>query len=118
MNLKKKFSCVCSMLFLMMLNNCVTSTTSLLAPAITANQTGNIYQVGFSYTSNTIIKKKLGKTPIEYMKDMVIRNPKKDKPVFAIMKKNQLKITHFTENLEDSKNEYNNFLKAVKKVLK
>jgi len=102
----------------MILNNCGPSTVSLFAPAITASQTGNIYQTGFSYTSNNIIKKKLGKTPIEYMRDVVIRKPNKDKPVFVIMKKNQIKNTHFTENLEDSKNEYNNFLKAVKKVLK
>ena len=53
-------------LALFFLNNCVES-TALLGPAITAGSTGNVYQTGFSYSSNYAIKKATGKSTGEHI---------------------------------------------------
>tara|TARA_X000000368_G_scaffold305195_1_gene243507 strand:- start:212 stop:565 length:354 start_codon:yes stop_codon:yes gene_type:complete len=41
--------------------------TALVGPAITGATSGNIYNVGLSYTSGMIIKEKTGKTTTEYL---------------------------------------------------
>ena len=47
---------------LITLNGCVQS-TAFLGPAVTGASTGNIYQAGLSYTSNSLLEKQLGKNP-------------------------------------------------------
>ena len=48
------------------LNGCVES-TALLGPAISVGASGNVYQAGLSYASNTLIYNATGKTTIEHV---------------------------------------------------
>ena len=68
MKLKKKFLVISNISFLLLLNNCVQSSTAFLGPIITAGKTGNIYHAGLSYTSSNLIEKQLGKNPTIYVK--------------------------------------------------
>ena len=42
----------------------------MLGPAYTLTSSGNIYQAGLSYSSNALIEKHTGKTPIENLKEL------------------------------------------------
>jgi len=113
------------MFILIMLSNCVGSSASLLGPAITAVKTGNVYHAGLSYTSNNIIKKKIGTTPGEYIVSFLnqdsyeeTQNSYKDGLIFAINKSNKLKNIKLSHNSKINEYTYDDFLKAVKKVLK
>ena len=44
--------------------------TAMLGPAYTLTSSGNIYQAGLSYSSNALIEKHTGKTPIENLKEL------------------------------------------------
>ena len=61
---------VSKILFLLLLNGCVQS-SAFLGPAVTVASTGNVYQAGLSYGSNVAIKKITGKTPIEYINEIL-----------------------------------------------
>ena len=51
---------------LITLNGCVDG-TALLGPAISVGTSGNVYQAGLSYTSNQVIYRATGKTPVEHI---------------------------------------------------
>ena len=55
---------------LALLSACAQS-TALIGPAITAGNTGNIIQAGFSYSSNMAIKNVTGKTPTDHITSYV-----------------------------------------------
>ena len=48
----------------------------MLGPAYTFSSTGNIYQTGFTYSSNEMITKYTGKTPIENIKKITEKKEK------------------------------------------
>ena len=47
-----------------------TAPTAMLGPAYTLTSSGNVYQAGLSYASNTLIEQYTGKTPIENLKEL------------------------------------------------
>ncbi len=49
-------------ILLVLLSGCAHNTASLLGPAYTLGSTGNIYQAGMSYGSNTAVTKITGKS--------------------------------------------------------
>ena len=57
---KQKTNIILLLLFLVLLNNCASSTASIFGPALTGIKSGSIYQTGLSYASNNVIKQKLG----------------------------------------------------------
>ena len=118
MKFKKKIINICTILLLVLLTNCVQATASLFGPAITVSQTGNIYHAGLSYVSNDIIKQQLGKTPIEYVTDIVIKDFSKNEPDIILAKKKQPDDKKILSNSVNNDYDYNEFLSAVKKVLK
>ena len=61
---------ITGLFLLFFLNGCVQS-AALLGPAYTLTSTGNIYQAGFSYSSNQAVKKITGKSPTENIKSLV-----------------------------------------------
>ena len=101
-----------------MLNGCIQSSASLFGPAMTVAKTGNIYQGGFSYVSNNVIKEKLGKSPSEYVSDILYKNSYTDKPVFIANERKKIKDKKILLISENSNNNYDEFLNAVKKILK
>lgn len=116
--LKRKIFFTLSTFCLITLNSCVQSTTSLFGPAVTAAKTGNVYNAGITYTSNNIIKEQLGKTPSEYVTDLILKDIAKDK---SRIKKNTEAVEvnkTITLTVENNNNEYNQFISAVKKILK
>jgi hypothetical protein len=94
---KKIFIIFC----ILALNSCGPSSTALFAPAYTFTSTGSIMQTGLSYSSNEMITKYTGKTPIENLKTIAKPNPKKNNIMketleseeFYILVKNKIKIT-------------------------
>ena len=63
---------VFGLIFLVTTGAC-TSPTALLGPAYTLTSSGNIYHAGFSYSSNELITKYTGKTPIENLKEITTK---------------------------------------------
>ena len=123
--LKKNFYTINCMFVLMMLSNCVGTSASLLGPVITATKTGNVYQAGLSYASNSIIKNQLGSTPGEYVINLIkqdsdedTQNPYEDGLILSINKSNKLKKIELSLNSKKNEPTYGDFLKAVEKVLK
>lgn len=116
---KKKILIICYLSFLPILNSCVQSTTSLpfFAPALTAARTGSIYQGGLSYASNNLIKKQLGKTPTEYVKDILIRNSYTNEQSNTASN-NDIKNIALSKDVINIEDEHNDFVNAVKKILK
>ena len=113
------------MFALIMLNNCVGTSASLLGPVITAAKTGNVYQAGLSYTSNNIIKNQFGNTPSEYVINLIkqdsdedTQNPYEDGLILSINKINKIKNIELSLNSKKNEPTYGDFLKAVEKVLK
>jgi hypothetical protein len=105
------------LLFLPMLNGCIQSSASLFGPAITVAKTGNIYQAGFSYASNNVIKKEFGKSPTEYVRGVLNKNSYTSELVFIASEKKNIEDTKFSLISENSNNNYEEFLGAVKKML-
>ena len=125
LKLKKKFYTISYIFALIILNNCVGTSASLLGPVITAAKTGNVYQAGLSYTSNNIIKNQLGSTPSEYVVNLInqdsdedTQNPYEDGLILSINKSNKLKNIELSLNSKTDEPTYGDFLKAVEKVLK
>ena len=125
LKLKKKFYTISYIFALVILNNCVGTSASLLGPVITAAKTGNVYQAGFSYASNNIIKNQFGNTPSEYVVNLIkqdsdedTQNPYEDGLILSINKSNKLKDIELSLNSKNDEPTYGDFLKAVKKVLK
>ena len=123
MKIKKKIFIICYIAFLPILNGCVQSTVSLFGPAIAGAKTGNIYQAGFSYASNSVIKRELGQSPGEYVQNLLINNSNKSEASFAINsfpinKIEKPKNIKISTNSENNNNDYNEFLSSVKKMLK
>ncbi|MDA9629483.1 hypothetical protein N9S67_00650 [Candidatus Pelagibacter sp.] len=58
------------------LNGCVQS-TALLAPGVTVATTGNIFQAGVQYGTNSIIRNETGKDALTHVKDVVEEDQKK-----------------------------------------
>jgi hypothetical protein len=102
-------------LLLITMNNCATSTASLLGPALTGIKSGNVYHSGISYTSSKIIKNQLGKNPTEFVTSFLIQKPITSK---ATNIKRNIKNIEYTKNYRDIDNEYSEFVIAVKKMLK
>ena len=125
----KKILFVVSLCFLMLLNNCVQSTATLFGPAFTAAKTGSLYQAGLSYSSNSILKKQLGKDPSTYVRDLFVQNFNQNKPTNTVKVKYQTISTHYTlisennkddyvKNSKNDEDDYTEFMMAVKKTLK
>ena len=124
MNLKKKFLIICNISFLLLLNNCVQSSTAFLGPMITAGKTGNIYHAGLSYTSSNLIEQQLGKNPTAYIKDLLVNNSNKSKEVKNIAMKPMNNDNISNKNItslissKNSEKDYKEFINAVQKILK
>jgi len=125
LKLKKIFYTLSCMFTLIILSNCVATSASLIGPVITAAKTGNVYQAGFSYASNNIIKNQLGSTPSEYVVNLInqdsdedTQNPYEDGLILSINKSNKLKNIELSLNSKKNEPTYGDFLKAVEKVLK
>tara|TARA_B100000941_G_C28411096_1_gene503489 strand:+ start:115 stop:411 length:297 start_codon:yes stop_codon:yes gene_type:complete len=65
-------------LSLVVLSGCI-QTTSLLGPGVTIANTGNVFQAGFQYGANTVLKKETGKDVFTHIKDTVDENNNKKK---------------------------------------
>ena len=124
MNLKKKILIICNISFLLLLNNCVQSSSAFLGPMITAGKTGNIYHAGLSYTSSNLIEKQLGKNPTAYIKDLLVNNSNKSKEVKNIAMKPMNNDNISNKNItslissKNSEKDYKEFINAVQKILK
>ena len=124
MKLKKKILIICNISFLLLLNNCVQSSTAFLGPIITVGKTGNIYQAGLSYTSNNLIEKQLEKNPSAFVKDLFVKNSDRNKAETNIAIKPIKNITIKNENIasaissKNNENDYDEFISAVQKILK
>ena len=79
--INKKIVCV---LFLASFLGACTSPTAMLGPVYTMSSSGNIYHAGFSFGSNELITKYTGKTPIENLKEISIKEQEENN----IQKKN------------------------------
>jgi hypothetical protein len=121
-NMINKNKIILPFLFLVLLSNCVTPTASLFGPAVTGLKSGSIYQSGFSYASNNIIEKKLGISPTKFITKFLDENLDKSESESTFIdtgnRKKETKNIKFVQNLKDIENEHNNFVKAVKKMLK
>jgi len=104
----KKFIFLFTSMFF--LNSCI-ETTAFLGPAVTVGTTGNIYQAGFTYSSNYVVKETTGKTPSEHILQFI------DSKRFEDTKK---KITNTKKKLEDSIQNFESnsvdFYSSVKRV--
>ena len=101
--LNTTLSCIlkCIRFFLVMINKkiifglCIfcflgacASPTAMLGPTFTFTSTGSALQTGFSYGSGKVIEKYTGKTPIENLQEITLKENKKDKEDNNIQKKN------------------------------
>ena len=77
---------VIRILFLSFLSGCAQN-ASLLGPAYTLVNTGNIYQAGLTYGGNEIITKTTGKSPAQNIKEALTPN-KKDNKFEKLVKEN------------------------------
>mgnify|MGYP001158193779 CR=1 FL=1 len=76
---------------LITLNGCVDG-TALLGPAISIGTSGNVYQASLSYTSNQVIYKTTGKTPLEHFTTFLDPKDKFDGDLNLIVTDNIEKI--------------------------
>ena len=67
---------IAGLFLLFFLNGCMQSAT-LLGPAYTLANTGNVFQAGLSYGSNQAVKKITGKSTTENIKGLVDSKKKK-----------------------------------------
>jgi len=119
MKINKKIITISHMLLLLLLCNCLQSSAALFGPAaITGAKSGNIYHAAASYTSNNIIKKKFGKTPAEYVKNIVTQHFYLNKVNPIIFEKNIIENKKLLVDFNNKDNEYDVFISAVKKTLK
>ena len=85
-----------------------TSPTAMLGPAYTMSSSGNTLQAGLSFGSNELITELTGKTAIENLKDISLKEKKKLKNIekdtlesedFYILVKNKIEKTSSILNL-------------------
>ena len=67
-------------LFINFLGAC-TAPTAMLGPVYTASTSGSALEMGISFSSNTIITKKTGKSPFENLKEISSKNNKQSKNI-------------------------------------
>ena len=116
MNLKKKIFITCYFFLFLLMSNCL-QTSAFLGPVMTTAKTGNIYQGGLSYVSNTVIKNKLGESPQEFIKKILTQESNENGLIIAMKEKKIKVIKNFLDS-EDSEDNFNEFISAVKKTLK
>ena len=110
--LRFKFSMInkkiISGLFILNLLMGCTSPTAMLGPAYTISSSGNTLQAGLSYGSNKLITEHTGKTAIENLKDISLKEKKELKNIekdtlesedFYILVKNKIEKTSSILNL-------------------
>ena len=74
------------------------SPTAMIGPAYTLTSTGNVFQASLSYGSNQMITAYTGKTPLENIKEVTLKNQKNiqketlESEEFYILVKKILKI--------------------------
>jgi len=81
---------------MVLLGGCA-QTTALLGPLYTLGTTGNIYQAGFSYSSDKAITTLTGKSTLENVEDL-LKAKKQDSDLRKLVKK-QIKETRKKLNL-------------------
>ena len=119
MKINKKINTISYLFFLLLLCNCLQSSAVLFGPAaITGAKTGNIYHAAASYTSNNVIKKKFGNTPMEYIENILTKDYYISKVNIEINEKNELNNKELLVNLDNNDDEYNEFISAIKNMLK
>ena len=86
-------------LFIISFLGACTSPTAMLGPAYTLTSTGNIYQSGLTYGSNELITMYTGKTPIQNIKEITLKDKKNimkktiESEDFFILVKNKIEKT-------------------------
>ena len=79
-----------------------TSPTALIGPTYTFTSTGNIFQAGLTYGSNELVTHYTGKTPIENLQEITVKNLEIEKNIkkqtlesddFYILVKNRIEKT-------------------------
>ena len=118
MKLQKKILNIFYLLFFTILTNCVQSSVSLFGPALTGVKTGNVYQSGLSYVSSGMIKEQLGTTPTQYVKKIINQYSSIEKNIDKKSTLIQSENLEFKQDYKDAKDDYSNFIIAVKKMLK
>ena len=73
-------------LFILCFLGACASPTALLGPTFTFTSTGSALQTGFSYGSGKIIEKYTGKTPIENLQELTLKENKQNKQENNIQK--------------------------------
>ena len=63
---------ICGLVLLVSTGAC-TAPTAMLGPAYSLTSTGNVYHAGLSYSSNELITKYTGKSPIENLKEISVK---------------------------------------------
>ena len=78
---------------IIILNGCVQS-TAMLGPGITLATTGNVFNAGLQFGTNSAFKKETGKDALNYVKDAVEEDHKKRKfhKDFKVMVEKRVKI--------------------------
>ena len=126
MKLKKKNYIIYYLAILSLLSGCAQPTASLLGSVFTGAKTGNVYQAGLSFASNGAIKKSFGKTPTEYVADLLTQDSKTKKPDLVISSEPQItkikekkpEVIKISVKTENDDNNYNEFLSSIQKILK
>jgi hypothetical protein len=115
-----------NILLLFTLSNCVPTGTAFLGPGITVAKTGNIYQAGLSYSSNMVVSKLTGKSTSENIKSLFDDNINEEEKNYKSTSENTklLFASNASEdkkkekNLKLEKNDSEDFINAVKNLLK
>ena len=92
---------------LTLVSGCFQSTASLLGPAYTLANTGNVYQAGFSYGVNQALQKATGKNSREHVEEILVKSEKLPKKIEIYKEKTEQKFKDITVKHEE-------FLSAVK----
>ena len=118
---KQKTNIILPLLFLVLLNNCASSTASIFGPALTGIKSGSIYKTGLSYASNNVIKQKLGSTPTELVTNFLNKNLNTSTSTSEVINTSNIKKRNkdikLTQNYKNIEVEHSDFVKAVKKML-
>ena len=89
-------------LFLLSFLGACTSPTAMLGPVYSFSSTGSIYHAGLSYGSNELIIKHTGKTPLENLKEISVKDQAENNNIrkktlesddFYNLVKNKIKVT-------------------------
>jgi len=118
MKFKKYFYIFGCFFVFVAVSNCVQTTAPFFGSAITVAKTGNVYQAGISYASNTVIKDTFGTTPGEYIGNLLVKEQDNNGLISAKTKKLKQKKIKSVKSSEDNMKDYSDFITAVKKILK